>query len=232
MRRTALLGLLAALLPLTAVTPASAANELSTSMPGGVLYEGCGYHEYSYSAALPPGYTYRWEMDMQLLGPDGLEVDTDFLYTSEGLAGVADFFICDSPNLAGTYTIQGAGEACNSDYMCVPITTAPSTTTFRLPQSRTMLRAKPTRPAKGQVVRFRVESQDERPTGYFGSPYATVKLQINRGGAWRTFEKDSTNDSGKVMFKARYSGRPVRVRAVTESNSDITGSMSRTIRIR
>lgn len=218
------------LAPFGIASPAHAANEIAVSMPGGVLFDTCGYYDFSYTAAIPAGYTYTWSADLELIGPDGNEVDTDYVYDDEATTA-SQFFLCDSPNLAGTYSIGGSGEACNSNYSCVPITVAPSTTTFRLPQTRTTLKARPLRPAKGQVVRFLVKSTDERPAGYFGTPYATVRLQVRRGGSWRTIEKTSTGDTGRAVVRARYTGRRAKVRAVTDGTSSRTGSVSRTVTV-
>ena len=198
-------------------------------MSSGVLYDSCGDYGFTYSARLPLGYTSSWSLDLQLIGPDGNEVDTDYLY--EGTSGTGDFFLCGSPNLAGSYVIQGTGSACNSDYDCVPISASPTSVSMRLPQTSTRLRARPLRPTKGEVIRFNITSQDERPTGYFGTSYTTVRLQVRKGGSWRTFKKTSTDDMGRAVVKARYTGSRVKVRAMTDNTSSRTGSVSRTIRV-
>ena len=233
MRRVGLTVLVSTLLvPVGFASPAHAAGEVTTSMTGGVLYDNCGYYAYTYSVSLPFGYTESWTMDLQLIGPDGNEVDTDFLYDDKGTVGSADFFLCDSPNLPGTYSIRGAGEACNADYDCVGITSPTSTTTFRLPRTRTTLKMKPSRPRKGQVIRFILSSKDERPAGYFATSYASVALQVKRARGWRNWERTATDDRGRTVIKARYSGRPAKVRAITTSTSESTGSTSSILRVR
>lgn len=214
---------------LTTTAPAYAANEVTISMTGGVLYDDCGYYGFSYAAAIPAGYGPYWNMDLQLLGPDGNEAASAYVY-GEASGGSDDFFLCESPNLAGTYSIRGTGEACDADYDCLPITAAPGTVTFRLPKTRTSLIAKPRRAAKGQVVRFIITSTDERPTGYFGTSYATVKLQAKRNGSWRNIDKAMTSDRGRVVVRTRYTGGRVAVRAVTLGDSDRTGSTSRILK--
>ncbi|MBC2934645.1 hypothetical protein [Nocardioides sp. zg-1228] len=216
--------------PLATAAPAHAANEVSISMPGGVLYDSCGNYAYSYSAALPAGYASNWDMELRLVGPDGNDVDTDSL-SGRTLSGAGDFFLCESPNLAGTYAVIGTGQACNADDECVPIS-ASGSTSFRLPQTRTTLRFAPKRPAKGETIRFVITSKDERPAGYFGTSAAMVRLQARRSGSWRTIRKAGTNDFGKAVIKARYSGRPVKVRAVTRSDGHRTGSASRVVVVR
>lgn len=229
MRRTVLLAVSALLSPLTLAPPAHAANEVSVAMPGGVLFDGCGDYAFTYAASLPAGYSVDWNMDLQLFAPDGNETSSAYVYGS-ATSGSDSFFLCDSPNLAGTYRVQGTGKACDSDYNCVPISAATALVTFRLPMTRTTLRAKPKSPDRGQVVRFNVSAKDERPAGYFGTSYATVRLQSRRpGGSWRTISKTSTNDSGAAAMQARYQGQRVAVRAVTRSTSDLSGSVSRTI---
>ncbi|MBL0748494.1 hypothetical protein [Nocardioides baculatus] len=194
-----------------------------------MLFDSCGDYDFTYAAALPAGYTSYWNMDLQLFAPDGNETSGAYVYGSAA-SGTDSFSLCDSPNLAGTYRVQGTGEACDPDYDCVPITAAPALVTFRLPMTKTTLKAVPKSPAKGQVVRFNVTAKDERPAGYFGTSYASVRLQSRRpGGSWRTISKTSTDDSGSVTLPARYRGQRVAVRAVTRSSSDLTGSVSRTI---
>jgi hypothetical protein len=229
MRYPVLASALAVLLaPLAAATPAHAVNEVTLTMAGGVLYDSCADHDFTYSATLPTGYGPYWNMDVELVGPDGNVTATSYLY-GQSPTGTDSLFLCDSPNLPGTYTIRGTGEMDGPNYTDVPISAAPSTVTFRLPKTRTLVKATPKRPAKGQVVRFVITSKDERPAGYYGTSYAGVKLQVKRNGSWRTFDSTMTNDSGRVVVKGRYSGRRVAVRAVTTGHSDRTGSTSRII---
>ena len=229
--RTTTFGLAMAvfLLPLAAA-PAHAANEVVVTMTGGVLYDSCGDYSFSYSSALPAGYGPYWNMDLELVGPDGNIAGGSYLYGEAG-SGVDTFQICYSPNLAGTYTIRGTGETRNAGSDYIPISVAPSTVMFRLPMTRTSLKAKPLRPVKGQAVRFTITSKDERPAGYFGTSYASVRLQVKRDGRWRSIKSTTTDDLGRVVVAARYQGRRTTVRAVTTDESDRTGSTSRSVRI-
>jgi hypothetical protein len=230
MRKIVLAALTAVLAsPLAVSPPAQAANEVTVVMPGGVLYDDCGDYGFTYSAGLPAGYGPYWNMDLQLIGPDGNEAASAYVY-GEAATGSDTFFLCNSPNLAGTYTVRGVGETCNRDYTCVPMSAAPSTVTFRLPKTRTSVTAKPKVPvARGQVVRFTIKSTDERPAGYFGTPYASVVLQARRGGTWRNVDSTSTNENGRAVITSRYGGRRVAVRVITKNHSDRTGSKSRTL---
>ncbi|WP_374457928.1 hypothetical protein [Nocardioides sp.] len=225
------LALVAALVVTGALTsPAHAANEVRVSMVGGVLYDTCGDYGFSYAASLPAGYGPYWNMDLELIGPDGNIAASTYLY-GEAASGVDTMQICNSPNLPGTYTIRGTGETRNSSSDYIPISVLSSSVTFRLPMTRTSIKATPKKPEKGQVVRFAITSTDERPNGYFGTAYADVRLQVRRGGSWKTLTKTSTNDSGRVVAKARHSGKKVRVRALTDGSSSHTGSTSRIIKV-
>lgn len=231
MRYTVLGSALAVLLaPLAAAPPAHAANEVTLSMAGGVLYDSCADHDFTYSATLPPGYGPYWNMDIELVGPDGNATASSYLY-GQSRTGADSLFLCDSRNLPGTYTIRGTGEMDGPNDSNVPISAVASSVTFRLPKTRTLVKATPKRPEKGQVVRFVIKSKDERPAGYYGTSYADVKLQVKRNGSWRTFDSNMTDESGRVVVKGRYSGRRVAVRAVTASDSDRTGSTSRIVRV-
>ncbi|MFC7726179.1 hypothetical protein ACFQW6_13760 [Nocardioides sp. GCM10028917] len=232
MRTTTLGAAVAALaLPLTTMTPAHAANEVVVTMAGGVIYDSCGDYDFSYSASLPAGYGPYWNMDLELVGPDGNVTSSNYLF-GEVTTGTDSFFLCDSPNLAGTYTIRGTGTTRDSNYNAATISVAPTSVTFRLPMTRTLLKAKPSRPTKNQVVRFTITAQDERPAGYFETSYASVKLQSKRNGDWRTIKSTTTSESGKAVVKARYGGGRAQVRAVTLNHSDRTGSTSRVVKFK
>ena len=78
-------------------------------MAGGVLYDSCTDHDFTYSATLPTGHGPYWNMDVEVVGPDGNVTATSYLY-GQSRTGADSLFLCDSPNLPGTYTIRGAGE--------------------------------------------------------------------------------------------------------------------------
>jgi hypothetical protein len=147
----------------------------------GVLHE-CAYHPYSYSST-DAAIAYTWSMDVIVRGPDGLEVTNDYLY-DEPATGTGRFQLC-SGDPAGRYTLTATGEACDSDYNCYNFSLPGSTFRMRKPRTKTFLTATPTNAHKGQVVKFKVTSKEERPRGYFPNEYATVKLQIRHGGKWK-----------------------------------------------
>lgn len=215
------------------VSPAAAAGEVTVSIPSGVLYESCGQYPFTYAAGgLPAGYGPYWNMDFNLIGPDGREAGGDYLY-GELANGVSDIQICESPNLPGTYTLTGTGEACNRSYDCVPISMTPTSFTLRLPLTKTTLKASTTNPRPSQVVRFVIGSRDERPNGYYGTAYADVALQVKTATGWRKVGGNQMTDSrGREVIEARYTGGRKRLRAVTFSSDSRTGSVSRTVVLR
>ena len=224
MRRLLVVALIALAGPTLFVPPASADGEVSVIVSNGVIYDSCDYYPYSYTP--PFGYD-NWSIDFQLIGPDGNEVDTDYAY--DGETGATQFFICESPNLAGTYQVQGLGEACDADYNCVTITSAPASFSLRLPKTRTKLKVEPPQPVRDEVVRFIITTQDERPAGYFVTSYADVRLQARtEDGSWRNIKKSktSTDSQGRAVLKYRFNVDRARVRAVTLEDDDYKGSKS------
>ena len=134
------------------------------SSPSGVIYDCCGDHPYTYMVVPPSGYD-DWRIEFQPIGPDGNEVGTDYQY--DGSDGSSEFFVCEFPTLAGSYQILGLGEACATSSDCVTITSAPASFSLRLPETQTKLKVDPPRPVRDAVVRFIIQTQDERPAGYF-----------------------------------------------------------------
>lgn len=216
--------------------PAQAAGEGTVSMSPVVLYESCGMHPFTYQIARPASDNY-WNMDFKLVGPDGIEVSTNYEYGPQvgTVQGTADFQICRYPNLPGTYTVTGTGESCptaGSD-VCTTITVAPYTVSVRLPMTRTTIKASTLRPSKGQVVRFVVKVTDERPTGYFATSSAKVQLQRKVGAAWKAVRGSATSTSrGRAVIKSRYTGGVVKVRAITKVTDELTGSTSKPVVLR
>ncbi len=164
--------LMAATVPFLAVPPASADGEVIASMPDGVLYYECGYYPYNLSVSPPSGYG-AWGVSLRLFGPDGDRVAST-TYAYGGPAGSNAFYICESPNLPGTYRIEGEGQACNSAGECVVLTVVPDTFNMRLPKTKTLLKVKPRSPAKNGWVRFIIETRQEQEAGYLPRSYTQV----------------------------------------------------------
>jgi hypothetical protein len=98
------------------INPAAhAAGTGSVSASGGVLYSDCRQHAYTYALSLPAD-TASWNLDVTVLGPDGLYSAGDFLYDdADPATGVADFQLCGG-ELAGLYTITATLTTYDADY--------------------------------------------------------------------------------------------------------------------
>lgn len=217
---------------LTAGTPTAQAATSWTSSTSGVLYGTCLNHAYRYSLSLPAG-AIDWSLSVDLIAPDGTTEDSDFLWYEDGdpATGTSSFLFCGA-EMPGRYVIAATGEWDDSDYNSHPFTLPYSTFSMRQPYSRTRLRVSDRTPSPGQVVRFRIGTTDERPRGYFRTAYASVVLQHRVGRRWKAYRWGHaiTNARGVVTLKARFRGRPVRVRARTLPEG-YTTSYSRVVRL-
>lgn len=229
MHRTTVLAVVALVSTVALVPPAHADNELSVSFAGGVVYDSCIDDEFTYSVALPAGYTASWDMTLSLQAESLWQPAVAVL--PGPVYGVGTFAGCDKRNRPGTYTVIGLGSACDARGNCVLINSAPFTVTYRLPRTRVAITATPRRPKQGQTVRVAVLVEEERRDGFAGMPRAPVRIQKRQGGTWRTIEKWLTNDTGRLVVKVRHTGTPTRLRALTATTRHRTGSTSRTVRI-
>ena len=220
-----------------AAAPAGAAGSGSISAQNGVLYAGTCYdHAYNYSVQLPAG-TRDWTLDVAFYTPDGIESGSDstFSYPSdpEPTTGSSSHQVCSS-ELAGRWTTRATLETCDYDFRCTTVSLPSTSFEMRRPTSRTGLRVSTKRPRSGQVLAFRIASQDERPTGYFGTDYAPVHLEWRDGTKWRRLPKGrtSTDSTGRatIRYKWATSGKLV-VRAVTRPTESIAGSVSGSIKV-
>ena len=109
--------------------------------------------------------------------------------------------------MPGTYTVV-AEEAEWDDYEADiddrPFTLPPTSFSMRLPLTKTTLKAKPA----GKNVRLTVQVKDERPAGYFSTEYATVRLEVQARGKWRTVprSKTITDDRGREVSHLQATG--------------------------
>lgn len=211
-------------------SPAYAASG-STSSTSGVLYPSCLNHSYRYSLSLPAGAV-DWDLSVNLLAPDGTAEGSDYLYAGANPASGASSFLFCGFEMAGRYTIQATGEWYDNAYNAHPFAVPNSSFVMRHPRSRTQLRVSDRTPRRGQVVRFRIKVTDERPRGFFRTQYARVLLQHKVRVRWVTYRwsRTTTNNRGVVTLKARFRGKPVKVRARTLPNG-YTSSYSRVIRL-
>ena len=120
--------------------------------------------------------TGTWTIDV--LAPDGTSGGGEFLSSFlDPTAGTFEYFLCGS-EMPGTWTVVGTGEYEGGDGLTRTWQMTPSTFQVRAAHSRTQLKKKPL--GKG-VYSLKVTVKDERPNGYYGTDYPTVKLQ-KRGG--------------------------------------------------
>lgn len=195
---------------LLAVPPAQAVSGSGSIGDGsGVRYAtGCRYWPVPYSLSFSPDVT-SWDVDFTVYSEDGLEAESDYIYSSaDPTSGYMNLFLCSFED-AGRYTIEGTGTAYDSDYNESPFTLSGGTFTYRLPKSKTTMKVKKLPRNK---MRITVTVKDERPNGFYPSEYADVKLQAFRGGRWVTANDGNgyTNNNGVATWTYN---RTVRTKA-------------------
>lgn len=229
--------LLPALLLLSSIglSPAAHAVEAGGSVAGndGVLHQDCRQHPYSYALSIPEDAE-SWDLEVTVLGPDGLEDTSDYL--SDGAyetSGVATFQMCGG-GMPGLYTLTATLTHYDADYNRVTTELPAASFSMRLPYTRTALSVSDRTPRYNQAVTFKIKTVDERPNGYFATPYATVRLQSRRDGRWVnvTGSKTTTSSTGVATLRFRWNTRAtVKVRAVTLRDDYYSASTSRTLKI-
>ena len=186
----------------------------STYADDGVLYPGCGEYSYTYSVSVPED-TDGWSMGVVLLGPDGIEVTSDYVYDAP-TSGRGKIQICDS-ELAGGYTLQAFVEGYDTDYNKFAFELPATRFQMRQTRTRTALTASTTNPSCGDVVRLRIATTGERPRGYFPTRYTPVTIQRRVDGVWRTIRSSRgyTDAKGKETVRLRFTKpcHPVMLRA-------------------
>lgn len=232
MRRLLSVTLLAAASLVGLASPSSAAGVLVVG--NGVLYQDCRDHPYSFSVLPPPG-TDSWSMDVTAYGPDGTSQASDFVYDdiSTGSGGLQ---FCGS-ELPGSYELVAEVEYSDFDAYGSGTTTERLTSTFsmRKPSTRTRLQVSTRSPRYNAAVRFTIKTSDERPSGYFPTSYADVRLQRRAGNRWVNVPsgKGFTDSRGREVLTFRWNTRGrFSVRAVTLDSDNLDGSTSASITIR
>lgn len=206
--------------------PASAVGSMSVG--DGVLYDDCRDHPYFFSV-LPPAGTDSWSMDVTAYGPDGTSQASDFVYDdiSTGSGGLQ---FCGY-ELAGRYELVAEIEYTDYDAAGSGVSTERLTSTFamRQPYTRTRLQVSTRSPRYNSAVRFTVKTTDERPSGYFPTSYAEVRLQTRVGSKWVNVRgaKGYTDSRGRDVMTYRWNVRGrIAVRATTLGSSSTAGSTS------
>jgi hypothetical protein len=166
-----------------------------------VAYPGCRDNPINWSVNVPAG-AQDFDFSISVTDPTGEEVGSDFIWQSpsDSTSGVSDAAdVCDFA-VRGTYMVTATdAEWMDADYNEYPFTIPATTFTVRSPHSRTTTAHRQT--AKHVTVKATVK--DERKTGYFATKYAAVKLQVRRGGKWRTLQRGLTNGYGHETFSLR-----------------------------
>lgn len=212
--------------------PAQAASG-SLSIASGVIWSDCRQYAFTYQLALDPGTTY-WNLETRVLGPDGLEVSSDYIYSSAyPPSGTSSFQVCGG-ELPGRWSLVATMEydvGDTSHTAQLPV----AYFDMRLPKTVTTLKVSDKTLRLNQAFTFTVKVKDERPTGYFGTSYASVRLERRSSGKWVTVKgsRTATNEKGVAKLKFRWKTKgSAKVRAVTKSTYAHAGSVSNVLKLR
>jgi hypothetical protein len=199
----------------------------------GVLYNDCLSYPYHYALTIP-AEAQSWTLEVTAFGPDGQVAETDSVSNEEPV-GVRSFFLCTRPDGFGTYTIRSTFHWLDGADTWQQSTLDAATFTMRKPHTTTSLRASTHRPTYRQVVRYRIKTLDERPTGYAPNAFAWVHLEKKSHGHWVRMKggRGMTHSTGRVTLRIRYLGhhKRMRIRAVTEPTVRYAASASPTLRL-
>jgi hypothetical protein len=203
----------------------------SVSASNAVLYEGC--HDIPYALNLRTTLGDSWSIDVSLLGPDGLEVSGDFVYsdspTPDGLQ------VCGNLHNPGRYTITAIGEYYDtSSGRTSKFDLDPTQISVREPVSTVAAKAASKRVKKGRTVKVTARVRDERPNGRFPTSYAKVRLEEKRKGRWVWLRGsvEYTNQAGKATLDYRGTGKKRQLRVAVLSNGIYSGSTSKAITLK
>lgn len=232
--RSALVGVLLACSTVLVTATLASANSMGTvSTTNGTIWSDCRQQTFNYALSLAPGTTY-WNLEVTVLGHDGLERASDYLYKSGyPSTGTSTFQVCGGA-APGQWTLTAT---LNYEIGDSPYSTQlpPAHFSMRLPNTRTSLRASDRTLRHNQVFTFTIKTQDERPAGYFRTEYASVRLQRKSAGVWKTVRggKTTTNGDGVAKLKFRYVTRGTsRVRAITVGDRYYADSTSSVVRLK
>jgi hypothetical protein len=174
-------------------------------------------------------------MDVVAYGPDGTSQSSDFVYDDIS-TGSGELQFCGY-ELAGRYELVAEIEYSDYDAAGSGTSAERLTSTFamRQPQTRTRLQVSTRSPRYNSPVRFVIRTADERPSGYFPTSYAEVRLQKRVGSRWVNVRggKGFTDSRGREVLTFRWNVRGrVAVRAATLNSSDAEGSVSSPVTVR
>ena len=215
-------------------SPASAADGY-TNAETVTLYKGCRYWDISYSVTLPPE-TDSWSLDISVLGPDGVETGSDYVYgdSAYDASGTAEHHVCSFQD-AGRHTVEAIGEWCDYDYDCYPVTLPRSSFIVRPTKTRTTLTSSPRNPSYNKRITFHVRVRDERPNGrFFPSDGVDTILQVKARGKWvKVRQGNFFVYDGKDSLTYRWNVRGTsKFRALTKKQDNLAKSVSNVLTVR
>ena len=213
-------------------TPVQAAQGGSISIaPSGVVYDGC--QRIPYRLDLPAGMGSTWSVDVTLRGPDGLEASSDFVYsgapTPDGLQ------VCAYSANPGRYSVTADAEYYDLDSgRTYKFSLTPASISLREPRSRATAKASASRVKKGRTVKIRTQVRDERPSGFFPTAYATVRLEERVKGRWRSVRGTSTmtDSRGRASLPYVGRGRKTQLRVGVLTNDVYANSASKVLKLK
>lgn len=226
----------------TQSSPPAAHAEGTSQVQGidSVLYEGCHRHPFEYSLD-PVKAEADWVLRVSVKDPDpehhdGHRATMSVLSKEEGLpsSGVATgdnaLFICDFET-PGSWQLVARLEFSDDAH---PDELLPrSTFTMREPRSRTRLAVNDTTARYGQVLRFRIRSRVEGPSGYVPNRSRYVVLQKRTASGWERIRRRRTDENGVVRTRVTWRhSKAMQVRAITPRTEIYTASLSPRIWIR
>ena len=230
-----------ALSTVSVATPAHAVPGDATLSfaPTAILNEGsCVDHAFTYGVELPEGTT-SWTLDVQMIGPDGVEHGSQLIgtFASNPVSGSDALQLCSLFEPLGTYTIQSS-----LDYTIGRSTTEGPVVVAGTFQVVRDAKTKATIKAKRKGAKVTATSKVTVSTGGAYGPVAEggkVTFQKKVGKKWKKVARTTTDAAGiaKAKFKAK---KGTRVRAVyagagevlVGSGLPVPPAKSKTIRIR
>ena len=189
MRRLSFVVLLGLLMSVTVGVPPSSAASGETSSSNGVLFEECLDHAYGYD--IDPDHS-EWELEVDLIGPDGSSLDRDFYSSArDSTSGAGGFLFCGAERV-GSYQIEATLTSYDAESNSYVTQLPASTFRMREPRSRTRLRVSDRTPHYNEVVRFRSKSVQEMPRAYVVVANGAVKLQVKTPRGWANVTRSKT----------------------------------------
>ena len=213
---------------LTAVpSPAQAADLGSTSTEDVVLYNECQQHQIDYKLKIPAGTTF-WRLRVVVADPDGRNSQGNvFTSTTSPAAGSFNFQFCGSED-PGTYTVRAEGFTEGLPLVQVPFE-LPDTAFEVVPAGTTTALTK--KRLDGRRFQLTASVQRQTPRGYEPAEGVLTRIEKWVDGAWVPLG-GTRLDTVHGVAKTRLVAKPgTRVRAVSLTESNYSGSVSKPVRL-